>query len=192
MKPGRSGEFMKGILLGLFVETARLAPTTAFVSDILVPMQLLDLFDLSLVGRAMKVALEYDRADGSVDTLTFGDLDARSDRVARLITSRGLARGDRLCFFMTNRVEFIDIFLACVKAGVIVVPINALYREREISHIVADSEPKAVVTTRGLAPFVPPGAPAWDVDEITAAAGSLGGARMRTALDGRSEERRVG
>src|SRR2546422_2105698 len=147
-------------------------------------MQLLDLFDLSLKGRASADALEHDCADGFVPTLTFGDLDARSDRIARLIASRGLARGDRLCFFMPNRVEFIDLFLACVKTGVIVVPINALYREREISHIVADSEPKAVVTTRDLAPFVPSGASVWDVDELSAAAGSLDGARLRTALDG--------
>src|SRR5262245_7681599 len=147
-------------------------------------MQLLDIFDLSLIGRAMKVALEYDRADGSVDTLTFGDLDARSARVARLFTSRGLARGDRLCFFMPNRVEFIDLFLACVKTGVIVVPINALYREREISHIIVDSEPKAVVTTRELAPFIPSGAPVWNVDELAAAALYGDGEPIRTALDG--------
>src|SRR5262249_333454 len=77
---------------------------------ILVPMQLTDIFDLSLKGRASAEALEYDCADGSVATITFGELDARSDRIARLITSRGLARGDRLCFFMPNRVEFIDLF----------------------------------------------------------------------------------
>jgi malonyl-CoA/methylmalonyl-CoA synthetase len=147
-------------------------------------MQLTDIFDLSLKGRASAEALEYDCADGSFATLTFGDLDARSDRFARLITSRGLARGDRLCFFMPNRVEFIDLFLACVKTGVIVVPINALYREREVSHIVADSEPKAVVTTRELGPFVPQGAPIWNVDELAVAAGSLQGARARTTLDG--------
>jgi malonyl-CoA/methylmalonyl-CoA synthetase len=155
-----------------------------WMDNILAPMQLTDIFDLSLKGRASAEALEYDCAGGSIATLTFGDLDARSDRLALLITSRGLARGDRLCFFMPNRVEFIDLFLACVKTGVIVVPINALYREREIAHIVADSEPKAVVTTRGLAPFVPAGASIWDMDELAAAAGSLDGAHARTALDG--------
>src|SRR5262249_13057085 len=98
MKPGRLGEFMAGRLFGLLVETALWAPTRAFVNGILVSMQLLDLFDLSLAGRASADALEYDRADGSVDRLTFGDLDARSGRVACLIASRGLARGDRLCF----------------------------------------------------------------------------------------------
>jgi malonyl-CoA/methylmalonyl-CoA synthetase len=147
-------------------------------------MQLTDIFDLSLKGRALAEALEYDGPGGSVANLTFGDLDARSDRVARLITSRGLARGDRIGFFMPNCVEFIDLFLACVKTGVIVVPINALYREREISHIVADSEPKAIVTTRELAPFIPSGAPIWNIDELAFVASSGDGARIRTALDG--------
>jgi len=37
-----------------------------------------------------------------------------------------------------------------VKLGVIFVPINILYREREIAHIVSDAEPKAVVTAGDL------------------------------------------
>ncbi|MGE0127347.1 MAG: class I adenylate-forming enzyme family protein [Blastocatellales bacterium] len=147
-------------------------------------MQLADIFDLSLIGRASAEALEYDFAEASVATLTFGELDARSSRMARLLASRGMTRGDRLCFFLPNRVEFIDLFLACVKRGVIVVPINVLYREREVAHIVADAEPKAVVTTRELAPFVPPGTPAWDIDELAASASECDAARVRTAIDG--------
>ncbi len=147
-------------------------------------MQLTDLFDLSLKGRASADALEYDDTNGAVSSLTFGDLDARSDRLANLLVSRGLERGDRLGFFMANRVEFIDLFLACVKTGVIVVPINALYREREIGHIIADAEPKAIVTTPDLAPFVPSGAMTWDVDDLVAAAPSGDIHRARTALDG--------
>ena len=44
----------------------------------------------------------------------------------------------------------IDLFLACVKLGVIFVPMNILYREREISHILSDAEPKLFVTEREL------------------------------------------
>ncbi len=147
-------------------------------------MQLTDIFDLSLVGRAATEALDYADSDGTTATLTFGELDVRSNRIARLLTARGLVRGDRLGFFLPNRVEFIDLFLACVKTGVIVVPINVLYREREISHIVADAEPKAVVATVELAPHVPAGAPVWNVDELSAAARDHDGARVRTTLDG--------
>src|SRR5262245_56197179 len=117
-------------------------------------MNLTQLFDLSLVGRSAAEALDYDRADGRVGTLTFGELNARSDRVAALLAARGLSRGDRLGLFLPNRVEFIDLFLACIKLGVIIVPINILYREREIGHIIADSEPTAVVTTGALSPLL--------------------------------------
>jgi malonyl-CoA/methylmalonyl-CoA synthetase len=146
-------------------------------------MQLTDIFDLSLKGRASAEALEYDRADGAA-MLTFGELDARSNRVARLLASRGLTRGDRLCLFLPNRVEFIDLFLAAVKTGVIVVPINVLYREREVAHIVSDAEPKAVVTTRELAPFVPSGTSVWDAGELAAAASEHESASVRAAIDG--------
>ena len=48
---------------------------------------------------------------------------------------KGLKKGDRLCVYLVNCVEMIDIYLACVKLGVIFVPINILYRDREISHL---------------------------------------------------------
>jgi malonyl-CoA/methylmalonyl-CoA synthetase len=147
-------------------------------------MQLVDLFDLSLIGRAAALALDYDDAEGTVATLTFGDLETRSNRVARLLTARGVKRGDRLGLFMPNRVEFIDLLLACVKLGVIVVPINVLYREREVSHIVADAEPKAVMTTGELSALVPAGTPAWPVEKLTTEATAYDSARVWTTLDG--------
>ena len=147
-------------------------------------MQLTDIFDLSLVGRGAAEALEYDRAGGGVGTATFGELEARSNRVAAELAARGLGRGDRLGFFLPNRIEFLDLFLACVKRGIIVVPINVLYREREIGHIVGDAEPKAVVTTAELAPFLPAEAPAWEVEALLQAAESREAARVRLALEG--------
>ncbi|MCI0661417.1 MAG: AMP-binding protein [Acidobacteria bacterium] len=147
-------------------------------------MQLADLFDLSLTGRAQADALDYSCEDGGVATLTFSEIDLRSNRMARLLAERGLARGDRLGFFLPNRVEFIDLFLACVKLGVIVVPINVLYREREIGQIIADAEPKAVVSTRELRTFIAEGIPLWDVDELASQALDWDGARLRTVIDG--------
>lgn len=147
-------------------------------------MQLTDIFDLSLVGRATAEALEYERPEGGVGTATFGELESRGNRVAAELAARGLSRGDRLGFFLPNRIEFLDLFLACVKRGIIVVPINVLYREREIGHIVADAEPKAVVTTRELAPFIPAGTPVWEVEELSRAAADRDAARARLALEG--------
>ncbi len=132
---------------------------------------LLELFDASLVGRATEAALETGPAGGPVHTLTFGEIGARSRRMARVLTSRGLRRGDRLAVQLANRAEFVDLFLACLNLGVIFVPINVLYRGREVGHIVGDAEPVAVVTTPDLAGLVPAGTPVWDVDELAGEAG---------------------
>ena len=104
-------------------------------------MNLLHLFDVSLIGRAAQPALEW---EGS--TFTFGDLEARSNRVAHALRARGFVKGDRLCVQLANSVELIDLYLACVKLGVVFVPINVLYREREIAHIVGDAGPRDLVT----------------------------------------------
>ena len=148
-------------------------------------MQLSDLFNLSLIGRSAVTALEYDDATGRVSSLTFGEIDQRSDRVARMLQERGFVRGDRLGIFLANRVEFIDLLLACFKLGVIVVPINILYREREIGHIVSDAEPKAVVTTSESRIWLPAETGFVDVEEIRATAEApTNGPQVRVSLDG--------
>ena len=135
-------------------------------------MNLLDLFDLSLIGRRDEPALEFERR-----AFTFGEIDSRSSRMAEALRRRGIDTGDRLCVYLANCVEMIDLYLACLKLGAIFVPINILYRDREIAHIVADAEPKAVVT-RGALEAAPP---VWQVSELPGDAPPLA---RRAALDG--------
>ena len=103
-------------------------------------MNLIQLFDVSLIARASQTALEFEG-----QSFTFGDLEVRSNRAANLLASYGLRGEDRLCVYLANCVEMIDLYLACLKLGVIFVPINILYREREIAHILSDAEPKLVI-----------------------------------------------
>jgi malonyl-CoA/methylmalonyl-CoA synthetase len=120
-------------------------------------MNLTQLFDLSFLGRRDEAALEF-----AGHQYTFGAMDARSNRMAALLAARGLRTGDRLAVYLANCVELIDIYLACVKLGVIFVPINILYREREILHILGDAQPKAVVAAQDM----PGSTPVWRVDEM--------------------------
>src|SRR5947208_959975 len=99
-------------------------------------MTLTQLFDLSLRGRRDDQALEF-----AGHRYTFGHIDERSNRTAQWLLSRGLKTGDRLCVQLPNCVEMIDLYLACVKLGVIFVPINVLYKDREIAHILNDAGP---------------------------------------------------
>jgi len=124
-------------------------------------MPLLSLFDHALRGAAARPALEFGGA-----SFTFGDMEARSNRLSHVLRARGLKRGDRLAFFLKNRVEVIDLWIAAVKSGLVLVPVNVLYRERELKHILADSAPVAVVTSGDLAGFVTVGIAIWDVDAL--------------------------
>ena len=108
-------------------------------------MNLLHLFDVSLLGRGDETALEWEGR-----TYTFGEVEARSNRVANALLARGYGRGDRLGVYLPNRIELIDLYLACVKTGVIFVPINILYREREVAHIAGDAEVREVIDAESL------------------------------------------
>jgi malonyl-CoA/methylmalonyl-CoA synthetase len=138
-------------------------------------LTLTDLFDLSLIARRQSPALEFrDRI------YSFGELDERSNRLAAVLMSRGLRTGDRLCVYLANSVEMIDLYLACVKLGVIFVPINILYRGREIGHILADADPAAVVSDSSFDSPVP----IWQPDQLEAEAATAPSLRPRAALDG--------
>jgi len=138
-------------------------------------LNLNNLFDVSLIGRRDEVGLEFQGA-----SYTFGDVDARSNRLAQLLIRRGLKTGDRLCVYLANCIEMIDLFLATVKLGVIFVPINILYRERELNHILTDAEPAAVVSNTDF----PSPVPIWKPGDLTREAATMPNVRPAVTLDG--------
>lgn len=140
-------------------------------------MTLSNLFDLSFRGRRDVVGLEFGGR-----SYTFGEIDARSNRLAQLFLRNGLSKGDRLCVYLVNCVEMIDIYLACVKLGVIFVPINILYRDREISHILSDAEPRALITDADIKTEVA----VWKPADLAREAAAMPDERPVVDLDGDS------
>ena len=63
-------------------------------------------------------ARDLDRA------LTFAACDARACRLANTRLGFGLAKGDRVAVLAWNRVEWLEIYAAVAKAGLVAVPIN--------------------------------------------------------------------
>lgn len=120
-------------------------------------MNLINLFDLSLVGRKNKTALQF-----GTDSFTFGEIDLRSNKMANFLLSKSLVSGDRICVYLENCVEMIDLYLACAKTGIIFVPVNILYKEREITHILNDADPKLLIADVQ----VPGGFPALQLNDL--------------------------
>ena len=112
--------------------------------------------------------------------LTFGELDGRGWQMARELRSRGLSAGDRLAVYLPNCLEYLDLFLACVRLGVILVPINVLYREREAGHILRDATPHALVLDDE--PPADTDVPLWQRTELATLAARQRSAPFETTL----------
>ena len=103
---------------------------------------MLALFDATLQHHPDEVALTY--FDGR---LTYRELAELSDGLARYLHERGLAGGDRIAVYLQNVPQFAIALLAGWKLGAIVVPLNPMYRSHELTTILADAQPSAVVSS---------------------------------------------
>ena len=116
-------------------------------------MNLHALFAIAAQRNPEKVALQYIAA-GKTSTLTFAALYAAADHLAAGLQQWGLRKGDRVAFFLGNCPEFVIAYLAVIKLGAIMVPVNLRYRRMEIGHIFADCMPRLVVTEQEQAAFL--------------------------------------
>jgi malonyl-CoA/methylmalonyl-CoA synthetase len=77
--------------------------------------------------------------------LTRGALEQASRRVAGRFHRAGLAPGERVLCSAATSMELVVAYLAALRLGLVVVPANTAYLEREIAHVVGDAEPRAAV-----------------------------------------------
>lgn len=78
---------------------------------------------------------------------SYRDLDERANRLGRWLTEQaGLAKGDRVCMLLRNRIEALDLYLACGKTGIILAPLSYRLRPREINELIERIRPRLLVT----------------------------------------------
>lgn len=82
--------------------------------------------------------------------LTYAELEARSNRLARVMMGLGLSRGDRVGLLARNCAEYLEVELAAAKAGLIVAALNWRLGDRELEHCIRLVEPKLLIAQPGL------------------------------------------
>ncbi len=80
--------------------------------------------------------------------LTYAELDAEVDRVARALIAAGLERGDRLGLWSPNRAEWALVQYATARLGVILVNVNPAYRAHELAYALRQSGCRMVVAAK--------------------------------------------
>jgi long-chain acyl-CoA synthetase len=84
-------------------------------------------------------------------SLTYGELEDRSTRLARYLTEHGLRRGDRLAAVCGNDLRFFEVYWAALRSGLYITPVNSHLSASEVAYIVNDSGAAAVVISGDFA-----------------------------------------
>ncbi len=83
-------------------------------------------------------------------TMTWRELDTRTDEFARGFVAMGIGVGDRVAILMMNRPEWCELALATMKIGAVVVPLNVRFTATEVAFVVGDAECKVVFVEEAL------------------------------------------
>ena len=83
--------------------------------------------------------------------LTYADADRRSAQLARALESAGVRGGDRVAFQCEKSVEAVLLYLACLRSGAVLIPMNTAYSTDEVRYLLDDAEPALFVDDRRLA-----------------------------------------
>ncbi len=87
----------------------------------------------------------------SGETVTYGELDARSNQGAHLFRTLGLHTGDGVALFMDNGPRYYEILWAAQRSGLRFTCISSKLTAGEIDYIVKDSGSKVFIASKGLA-----------------------------------------
>jgi acyl-CoA synthetase (AMP-forming)/AMP-acid ligase II len=83
----------------------------------------------------------------SGETVTFGQYEARSNRVAHLLRDAGLRRGDHIAVFIENSLQLLEIEGGAERAGLYYSLINTYLGAAEVEYIVANSQAKVLFSS---------------------------------------------
>ncbi|WP_428541010.1 malonate--CoA ligase [Profundibacter sp.] len=84
--------------------------------------------------------LEHARGNTS-----FADLDNQSARLCQTLKANGVTKGDRVIVQVAKSPEAVILYLACLRAGAIFIPLNTAYTTREVAYFVQDANPRVVI-----------------------------------------------
>jgi len=112
-----------------------------------------------------KIPAKYARLDPQREALvdvpndrriSYGELDRRVRCLANaLLGELGLVKGDRVAVLSRNCIEYMEVYYACARCGLIVQPINWRLGPDEMTRILADGDPQVVVLSAEYASLQP-------------------------------------
>src|SRR5438034_4647625 len=105
-------------------------------------------------GKAEKVALYYEGAQGQKEQYTFSQLKKLTNKFAHVLVSQDVKKGDRVFIFLPPIPERYIAFLGILKTGAIAGTMFSAFQEMALLDRLSDSEAKVVITNAALYPRI--------------------------------------
>ena len=81
---------------------------------------------------------------------TYAEFNAYVNRLAHGLAAKGYARGDALALASGNSADFLAVYYACAKLGVVCVPVNLGWRPDEVAYVLGHSRARGIVVETQL------------------------------------------
>jgi nonribosomal peptide synthetase DhbF len=105
-----------------------------------------DLFHRQAAATPDAVAIE-----DSVTAVTYAELDARTNQIARLLTARGVGPGDVVALALPRSIRLVAAMAAVLKAGAAYLPLDPGYPSPRLAYMAADARPVLLVVDASTA-----------------------------------------
>ncbi len=113
-----------------------------------------DALDACIVACPDKVAVTAVPVEsGEVTRMTYRELATLADRIAVGLSRLGVGRNDVVSVQLPNGWQFVALTLACSRIGAVMNPLMHIFRERELSFMLAHGESKVVVVPKTFRGF---------------------------------------
>ena len=83
--------------------------------------------------------------EGAEQTHSYGEIDDLAARYAHVLQTNGAGVDDRVLVQVDKCVEAVALYLACLRAGTVHVPLNPAFTTEELAYFIGDAEPSVVV-----------------------------------------------
>ncbi len=134
----------------------------------------IDYPEISLGQMLHKAARNFPKSPAlyySKQKITFSELETLAGRFGSALQECGVRKGERVALYLPNIPEFVVAYYGLLAIGAIGVAISPLYKERELLHILTDSEARIIVCWDRLLKVIEAARNKWKLDRIITATG---------------------
>ena len=115
--------------------------------------------------------------------IRYGDIDPMTGKIANILVLSGVEPGDRVVVQVDKSPEALMVYLACLRAGAVFLPLNNAYTEGELDYFLRDAEPRLLICRPEAFDKLSPLAHAAGVAQVESLGGDGSGSLMAKAKD---------